>query len=203
MQDIAGCRIVVPDILEQETYLGYLRNEFKTAIVVDRRENPSFGYRAVHVIPVIDGKDVEIQVRSVLQHLWAELSEKASDVLDPSIKYGGGIPEWQMFFKLTSAYLARYEEMQIAAFNEIKVRAELKRENVRLSEMVAEARASGATGQKLVSLKYWAERSSKRIAQGERLSRREEADRLKKHDRIERSLRNAIVMLDRKKEQPK
>jgi ppGpp synthetase/RelA/SpoT-type nucleotidyltranferase len=33
---------------------------------------------------------VEIQVRSSLQHLWAELSEKFSDVIDPAIKYGGG-----------------------------------------------------------------------------------------------------------------
>jgi ppGpp synthetase/RelA/SpoT-type nucleotidyltranferase len=33
---------------------------------------------------------VEVQVRTELQHLWAETSEKLSDVSDPSIKYGGG-----------------------------------------------------------------------------------------------------------------
>jgi ppGpp synthetase/RelA/SpoT-type nucleotidyltranferase len=33
---------------------------------------------------------VEIQVRTSLQHLWAELSEKVADVFDPLIKYGGG-----------------------------------------------------------------------------------------------------------------
>lgn len=29
-------------------------------------------------------------MRSELQHLWAELSEKLSDSFDPAIKYGGG-----------------------------------------------------------------------------------------------------------------
>jgi ppGpp synthetase/RelA/SpoT-type nucleotidyltranferase len=33
---------------------------------------------------------VEIQIRTELQHKWAQLSEKLSDVIDPSIKYGGG-----------------------------------------------------------------------------------------------------------------
>ena len=46
---------------------------------------------AVHVVASVFDRPVEIQVRSRLQHLWAELSEKCSDVFDdPSIKYGGG-----------------------------------------------------------------------------------------------------------------
>jgi len=90
MQDIGGCRIVVTTLLEQERSVSVLRAAFPQATVVDRRENPSHGYRAVHVIAEISGKPIEIQVRSSLQHLWAELSEKASDVLDPMIKYGGG-----------------------------------------------------------------------------------------------------------------
>jgi hypothetical protein len=36
------------------------------------------------------GKLVEVQVRTVLQHLWAEVSEKLSDVIEKEIKYGGG-----------------------------------------------------------------------------------------------------------------
>jgi GTP pyrophosphokinase len=58
--------------------------------VVDRRKTPSYGYRAVHVIVRQRGTPVEIQVRTELQHGWAQLSEKLSDVADPSIKYGGG-----------------------------------------------------------------------------------------------------------------
>jgi RelA/SpoT family protein len=48
------------------------------------------GYRAVHVIIPSAGKLIEVQVRTSLQHLWAELSEKLSDIVDSAIKYGGG-----------------------------------------------------------------------------------------------------------------
>ena len=50
IQDIAGCRIVVPEILEQEQAVDSLKNLFENTTVVDRRAQPSHGYRAVHVI---------------------------------------------------------------------------------------------------------------------------------------------------------
>lgn len=36
---------------------------------------------------------IEVQVRTSLQHAWAELSEKLADVVDGAIKYGGGNEE--------------------------------------------------------------------------------------------------------------
>ena len=39
------------------------------------------------------GKLIEIQVRTSLQQVWAEVSEKISDVIDPAIKYGEGNQE--------------------------------------------------------------------------------------------------------------
>src|SRR5688572_12947968 len=90
MQDVAGCRLVVSDILEQRRVVEVLSQGFEKVTIVDRRERPSHGYRAVHVIAFVEGKPIEIQVRTALQHLWAELSEKLSDLIDPSIKYGGG-----------------------------------------------------------------------------------------------------------------
>src|SRR5256885_16022226 len=84
IQDIAGCRIVTPDMLDQVLVVNELEYQFKGAIIVDRRENPSHGYRAVHVIVQHHGKLVEIQVRTALQHLWAELSEKLSDLIHPA-----------------------------------------------------------------------------------------------------------------------
>ena len=53
---------------------------------------------------------VEIQVRTLLQHLWAEVSEKSSDVLDPAIKYGGGTYSWRTFLTATSESVASYED---------------------------------------------------------------------------------------------
>lgn len=90
MQDIAGCRLVVQDVLQQDKVVAQLTAALPSAEVVDRRKQPSHGYRAVHIIAWEQGKPVEIQVRTELQHLWAQLSEKLSDVLDPAIKYGGG-----------------------------------------------------------------------------------------------------------------
>jgi putative GTP pyrophosphokinase len=95
IQDIAGCRIVIEDIEEQESVTQSLKDLFPQAAVMDRRAKPSHGYRAVHVIVNHDGRLIEIQVRTRLQQVWAELSEKYSDIIDPSIKYGGGDSELQ------------------------------------------------------------------------------------------------------------
>lgn len=109
MQDIAGCRVVVVNVVQQEQFVASLRTVFPGASVIDRRDNPSYGYRAVHIIAMISGKPVEIQVRTALQHLWAELSEKSSDVLDPTIKYGGGTDSWRNFLTKSSEAVAAYE----------------------------------------------------------------------------------------------
>ena len=116
MQDIAGCRIVVKNIVEQDQFVESLKVLFPGASVIDRRDNPSYGYRAVHVVVEMFGKPVEVQVRSFLQHLWAELSEKASDVLDPMIKYGGGPDEWRGILIDSSEVVAKYEEAEKSHF---------------------------------------------------------------------------------------
>lgn len=79
---------------------------------MDRRTNPSHGYRAVHVITSVSGKLIEIQVRTLLQHLWAELSEKFSDVYDQDIKYGGGEEGIRRELAVASKNLARLEEVE-------------------------------------------------------------------------------------------
>jgi putative GTP pyrophosphokinase len=112
MQDIAGCRVVVGNIMEQDQFVAFLLSAFPNVSAIDRRNKPSYGYRAVHIIVVITGKPVEIQVRTTLQHLWAEVSEKSSDVLDPTIKYGGGSEPLRNFLKSSSVWLARYENFE-------------------------------------------------------------------------------------------
>ena len=90
MQDIAGCRVVLPDILAQNDAIEHLQHALKHLTVVDRRSRPSHGYRAVHLVVKSEGKLVEIQIRTVPQHLWAEISEKLADKFDPALKYGNG-----------------------------------------------------------------------------------------------------------------
>jgi hypothetical protein len=91
MQDISGCRVIVSDINRQNRVVHELCEMFPANRVLDRREVTSRGYRAVHVVVGVD-KVVEIQVRTQLQHVWAEWSDALTTVFGDEVKYGGTIP---------------------------------------------------------------------------------------------------------------
>lgn len=144
VQDIAGCRIVVADIAEQDRVVVSLTEIFSGASVVDRRKKPSYGYRAVHVIVGISEKLIEVQVRTPLQHLWAEYSEKLSDMIDPAIKYGGGIYRIKEMLTRLSVLVAGFEEsekmmttLKKKQVDESGLR-ELEKENARVKESIAQ-----------------------------------------------------------------
>jgi ppGpp synthetase/RelA/SpoT-type nucleotidyltranferase len=90
VQDIAGVRVLVPTLVAQDELANQLTHRFAQSTVLDRRAKPSNGYRAVHVVVRPFSLPVEVQIRTQLQHKWAEISEKVSDTVDASIKYGGG-----------------------------------------------------------------------------------------------------------------
>ena len=113
MQDIAGCRVVVPNMQVQDQVAERLKSALPKAVVVDRRKQPSFGYRAVHVIATAGNKMVEVQVRTELQHFWAQSSEKLSDSLGAAIKYGGGDPIAQRMLSHWSRLLAVVEDVEL------------------------------------------------------------------------------------------
>jgi ppGpp synthetase/RelA/SpoT-type nucleotidyltranferase len=59
---------------------------------VDNRCEDGFdssGYRAVHIVVYPDGVPIEIQLRTPLQHGWAELSERLGDKWGRAFRYGG------------------------------------------------------------------------------------------------------------------
>jgi ppGpp synthetase/RelA/SpoT-type nucleotidyltranferase len=94
MQDLAGIRVVGEmNRRQQDQLCDLLQAEFfherAAPRRVDRRENPSFGYRAVHVIVYPGRMPVEIQVRTNGQQLWANISEDLADVWGRQIRYGG------------------------------------------------------------------------------------------------------------------
>lgn len=110
IQDIAGCRLVVSGILEQDRLVKALCELFDEVVVDDRRARPSHAYRAVHLIVTSLGKVVEVQVRTKLQHLWAQLSEKISDLVDPTIKYGGGPEEARIVLQSAARMIDSLED---------------------------------------------------------------------------------------------
>lgn len=89
MQDIAGCRMVADDKVEQDEIYARLQAEFEIHRAYDIRENPHSGYRAVHVVVRYGVKFVEVQVRTRNQRRWARLSELAT-AYDSTVEYGGG-----------------------------------------------------------------------------------------------------------------
>jgi putative GTP pyrophosphokinase len=130
IQDIAGCRLV-GDARQQQNVIEQLRALFPEGSIVDRRRQPSHGYRAIHVIVTADGKPIEIQVRTTLQHLWAEFSEKMGDVIDPAIKYGGGPSDRRDLLRVYSELVSEIEEVELAPGNIDHVRLDSIRQQLR------------------------------------------------------------------------
>lgn len=142
IQDIAGCRIVVANMLEQDmVVLGWTDVFFGVTTVINRRERPSHGYRAVHVVANIDGSPTEIQVRTELQQRWAEVSEKYSDVIDPAIKYGGGDPEVQELLLGVSADIAEVEGLEQVDLDVLSVVEDISRIEEMRQEYTAKVHA--------------------------------------------------------------
>jgi len=141
MQDIAGCRIVVPALLTQDEVVEWLKRVFERTAIVDRRKQPSHGYRAGHVVVEYSGKPIEVQVRTSLQHRWAQLSEKLSDLVDNSIKYGGGDGDIATILSVMSAKI-RTHELAEARHSEIMASDEegdeLYNEGMKLPNLMSE-----------------------------------------------------------------
>jgi putative GTP pyrophosphokinase len=114
VQDIVGCRLVVPSLREQNDFLAQVSAEHADWRVYDRRSEPSHGYRAVHVVAILGGLPVEVQIRTELQHIWAELSE-AWDHLYEGLKYGSGPPEILELLRRASLALQTVEDLDFPA----------------------------------------------------------------------------------------
>ena len=93
MGDLAGFRIVGAfDLDGQDRLYEEIARRFppdpRPAKPIDRRLNPSHGYRALHAAVSFDGVSIEIQIRTVAQHIWADLMERIADRLGRQIRYG-------------------------------------------------------------------------------------------------------------------
>jgi ppGpp synthetase/RelA/SpoT-type nucleotidyltranferase len=92
MQDLAGARIVVADIAAQDEAAGKISARYQQlqcpCRLVDRRADPRYGYRAVHLIVHIDLMPLEIQIRTQMQDTWANIVERLADRWGRGIRYG-------------------------------------------------------------------------------------------------------------------
>jgi ppGpp synthetase/RelA/SpoT-type nucleotidyltranferase len=124
MQDIAGCRVVMPTIkqareLYEKHYLKghikHLKVNEKDYMMIPKKD----GYRSIHLIYRYNSdkegkKDfnnllIEVQIRSKLQHLWATAIEIVDFFTRQAIKSNEGQKEWIDFFRLVSSAFAIIE----------------------------------------------------------------------------------------------
>lgn len=116
LEDIAGHRVVVP--LPED--LDRLLVECLTLRVSrsrDYRNQPRGGYRAVHLTIRVDGKPVELQLRTVLQDAWANLCERCAAKIHPELKYDGGPGGWRRALDYCSLLVRCVEAAQRRVFN--------------------------------------------------------------------------------------
>jgi hypothetical protein len=95
MQDIGGCRVIVPGLDDVETLFRHIEGRWRESIkeVNHYIANPqSSGYRAIHVVVRRDNRPIEIQLRTERQHRWADLVEDIGRVTGEELKWGGASP---------------------------------------------------------------------------------------------------------------
>lgn len=123
MQDIAGCRAVLPTLehvrrLQHYYQIEPLAHTFNG--VKDYIEEPKeTGYRGVHLKYSVassnkewpyNGLKVEIQIRTLLQHKWATAVEAAETFTGQALKSNQGSQDWRRFFSLMSSVFAIRED---------------------------------------------------------------------------------------------
>jgi len=125
MQDLAGCRVVMPEInLARKLSEDYISMKKRHKRIKKRERNyinvpKNDGYRSIHLVyeyyssndgkKPFNGKMIEIQIRSQLQHSWATAVETVDLFETEKMKFGGGNKKWKRFFALMSSAFALME----------------------------------------------------------------------------------------------
>ena len=110
LQDIGGSRIIVPKNTDVDRLLKYLKEQvqiqghFEVRRETDYRElgRDRTGYRSVHLILSRSNVDIELQIRSRVQHYWAESIERTSVIYGYHLKEEEGDPDVLSYFRRLS-----------------------------------------------------------------------------------------------------
>lgn len=110
LQDIGGCRIIVEKNSQIDEVLNFLKEKVRTTHdlrvtrITDYRERGRdiTGYRSVHVLLERSDRKLELQIRSRVQHYWAESIERTSVIYGKHLKESEGDPAVISYFQRLS-----------------------------------------------------------------------------------------------------
>lgn len=105
MNDLVGLRIIVKDRQDQNSVVDSLHAAFPNSEVIDDRDG-SDHYHRLHVIYAAPTGPLEIQVRTLLQHLWADESETFGE----NVKGGAATGEKKEYLEELSARVRDIEQ---------------------------------------------------------------------------------------------
>ena len=121
MQDVGGARAVLTDVAEVDRLRErYRRGRARHALVTEKdyiREPKPSGYRGIHLVyryhsdrtAKYNGLQIELQLRTRLQHAWATAVETVGTFLGQALKSSEGERNWLRFFELVGSVFALHE----------------------------------------------------------------------------------------------
>jgi hypothetical protein len=127
MQDIGGCRAVLGSVSQVRALRDIYRHSDLRHTLVREKDYISApkpdGYRSLHLIyryysnrtEQYNGLQIEIQLRSRLQHLWATAVETVGTFLQQALKASQGEEDWLRFFALMGSAFAIREHTPLVA----------------------------------------------------------------------------------------
>lgn len=129
MQDLGGCRMVLPTLDEVYSFSEMIQNSrvrHELKKTNDYIQNPKkSGYRSLHLVYKFKtdthGKEIynqypmliELQFRTHLQHIWATALETIGLFTNQALKAGRGSKDILRFFTVTSSLFAIKEGCQV------------------------------------------------------------------------------------------
>lgn len=128
MQDIAGCRGILPDSAAIDRVADKIHRNWEVVGDDDYRDagKPLTGYRARHLIVVRRERRVEIQLRTPQQHRWAEIVASTGERLGYGLKDGRGPADLLEYFRMASELLWLGEQGRRMSPSQRKRFAELR-----------------------------------------------------------------------------
>lgn len=122
MQDLVGCRAIVNNMDDLQEVLSSYKPLAEGGRVRRKTDYIAFpkssGYRSVHLVVRFAeqgagqkhvGCNVEIQLRTHLQHVWGTTVEAVGAMRNEDLKAGEGNQQWLRFMTLMSGHIAELE----------------------------------------------------------------------------------------------